>query len=142
MESYIWLAIAVVMAFIEALSLGLITIWFVIGAIAAFVVAHFGGDIALQISTFLVVSIACLGLFRPLIMKHRAIGQQHEATPVGQIAIVIEAIDNDALTGRVETPDHMSWAALSADGTPIEKGEKVSVVDNRSIKLVVERTKP
>ena len=40
-------------------------------------------------------------------------------TPVGLSAIVVERIDPQAQTGRVETPDHMSWAALAADGMPI-----------------------
>ena len=43
------------------------------------------------------------------------------------------------MTGRVETPDHMTWAALSADGSVLPEGTRVRVVDQQSIKLVVER---
>jgi len=139
MNPYWWLAIAGVMAVIEAVSLGFITIWFVVGALCAFVASFFGANMTVQIVVFLVVSLACLALLRPLALKHRAIGKSHESTPVGLNAIVVERIDEDALTGRVETPDHMTWAALSANGQPIEVGEQVRVVDQRSIKLVVER---
>lgn len=139
MSPYWWLAIAAVMAVVEIVSMGLITIWFVVGGLAAFVAGFLGADLTVQIIVFLVVSIACLALLRPLVMKHRKIGEEHEPTPVGLNAVVIERIDNDALTGRIETPDHMTWAALSADGAPIEEGAQVRVVEQRSIKLVVER---
>lgn len=136
---FLWLAVAALAALIEALSLGLVTMWFVVGALAAFVVAFFGGPLWMQLVTFLVVSIACLILLRPVILKYRKRGEEHEATPVGTNAIVIEQIDAAALTGRVETPDHMTWAAISADSSIIETGARVRVVGQESIKLVVER---
>ena len=139
MNPYWWLGIAAIMAVIEAVSLGFITIWFVIGALCAFVASLFGADLTVQIVVFLVVSLACLALLRPFALKHRAIGKSHESTPIGLNAVVIERIDEDALTGRVETPDHMTWAALAENGQVIEVGEQVRVVDQRSIKLVVKR---
>ena len=138
MNPYWWLAIAAVMAIVELASQGLITIWFVVGGLVAFAAGFFGADLTVQIIIFLVVSLACLALLRPMIMKHRKIGEAHEPTLVGTHAIVVERIDPQAQTGRIETPDHMTWAALSADGLPIEAGERVVVVEQRSIKLVVE----
>lgn len=119
--------------------MGLITLWFVIGGVAAFIVQFAGGPLWLQIVVFIAVSLVCLALLRPVIMKNRKRGEQHEATPVGLNAIVVEQIDNDALVGRVETPDHMTWAAVSADGSVLPEGTRVRVVDQQSIKLVVER---
>ena len=139
MGPYVWLIIAAVMAVVEIVSLSLITIWFVAGGIAAFLAGFFGADLAVQIVVFLVVSFACLALFRPLAMKHRAIGESHESTPVGQEAVVVEAISGEPGAGRVETADHMTWAALSADSSPIEKGARVRVVDQKSVRLIVER---
>ena len=139
MVSYIWLGIAAVAAVVEAVSWGLITMWFVIGGLPAFAVAFAGGPLWLQLVVFLVVSVACLVLLRPIILKYRKQGKEHEATPVGANAVVVERVDNAAMTGRVETPDHMTWAALSCDETPIEPGERVRVVGHKSIKLVVER---
>ena len=43
------------------------------------------------------------------------------------------------MTGRVETPDRVSWTALSADGSIIGVGEQVRITDQKSIKLYVER---
>ena len=139
MNAYIWLAVAAVAAVIEAVSFGLITMWFVIGALVAFAVGFFGGPLWLQLVLFFVVSLVTLILFRPIIMKYRARGEAHEPTLVGTRAIVVETIDNAALKGRVETPDHMTWAALSSDQSILEEGAQVQVVDQKSVKLIVER---
>lgn len=133
----LWLALAVVMALIEALSLGLITLWFVIGALAAFVADLLGAGVVVQIVLFLVVSVACLVLLRPVFVKYRERGQAAEPTVVGERGVVCEAIDNGKLTGRVELSNHMTWAARSADGSPIPAGSAIEVVSQESIKLIV-----
>lgn len=138
MSPYLWLIVAAAMAAIEIASSGLITVWFVVGALVAFVFDWAGASSFAQVVVFLVVSLACLFLLRPLALKHRAQGRALEETPVGRNAVVVERIDNAALEGRVETPDHMTWAALTTDGRVLEPGTRVRVVDRRSIKLVVE----
>jgi membrane protein implicated in regulation of membrane protease activity len=137
MEMYAWLGVAVLMAVIEAVSLTLVTVWFVVGGLAAFVAALLGFGWIVQIAVFLVVSVLCLVLLRPLALKHRAQGQSQESTPVGLPAVVVEAIDNATGAGRVETPDHMSWAAMSADGSALAVGTQVQVVGQKSVRLVV-----
>jgi membrane protein implicated in regulation of membrane protease activity len=139
MSPYIWLAVAAIAAIVEAVSFGLITMWFVIGALVAFAIAFAGGPLWLQLVAFAVISVACLVLLRPVILKYRKRGEAHEATPVGSKAIVVEDVDNAALRGRVETPDHMTWAAISADQSIIPSGTRVRVVGQQSIKLVVEK---
>lgn len=135
-----WLVIAAVMAVIEVASAGLVTMWFVVGALVAFACAFFGAGQATQIVVFLVVSIACLVLLRPVILRHRNQGPSAEPSMVGQEARVVERIAaHDA--GRVETADHMTWAARAADGEPLELGELVVVTAQESITLVVERKK-
>lgn len=139
MSMYVWLAIAAVMALVEVFTLTLVTVWFVVGGLAAFIAAYLGASLTVQIIVFAVVSVICLVLFRPLALKHRAIGETNEPSPIGAAAIVVERIAGGQETGRVQTGDHMTWTALSADGNPIETGERVRVVDQKSIKLIVER---
>ena len=134
---FVWLIVAAVMALLEAVSLTFITVWFVVGGLAAFLASLVTESLFVQVTVFLVVSLACLALFRPLVLRHRALGAAHEATPVGQTAVVVEAIDPVAATGRVETPDRMSWAALSATGEPLAPGTPVRVVAFESVKLIV-----
>lgn len=139
LSPFIWLAVAAVMAVVEVASLGLVTMWFVVGALVAFAANLLGLDVFAQVVVFLAVSVLCLVVLRPVFVKYRDRGKEEEPTPVGQIAVVAEAIDNDRLVGRVETPDHMTWAARSADGRPIPAGENVTVVGQESVKLIVER---
>ncbi len=142
MSPFVWLAVAAVMVVVEVVSLGLITMWFVVGALIAFAANLLGADPLVQIVVFLVVSVLCLVVLRPVFVKYRDRGKKEEPTVVGCIAVVREAIDNDRLVGRVETPDHMTWAARSADGRPIASGENVVVVGRESVKLIVERKVP
>lgn len=137
--SYIWLIVAAVAAVAEVLSLSLITMWFVVGALIAFVAAMLGATPFVQTVLFLVTSVVCLVLLRPVIMKYRKRGADEEPSVVGQPVIVCEDIDNDRMVGRVQTNDRMTWAARSADGRPIKKGEAATVVAQESIKLIVER---
>lgn len=139
MNPYIWLIVAAIMAIVEAASQGVITVWFVVGGVVAFFCGLAGMNLIVQIIVFLVVSLGCLALFRPTVVKHRSRPGSAEETPVGQNGVVIQQIDRAKLTGRVETSDHMTWAALSSDGSVIPEGTHVRVVGQDSIKLIVER---
>ena len=135
MSPFIWLAVAAVMAVVEVVSFGLITMWFVIGALAAFAANLLGADLLVQ----MVVSVVCLVALRPVFVKYRDRGKQEEPTHVGQTAVVVEDVDNEGLTGRVETDNRMTWAARSADGSFIPQGAVVRIVGQESVKLIVER---
>lgn len=56
----IWLVILAVLVVIEIITLGLTTIWFAGGALAALAVSLAGGPLWLQILLFLAVSIVLL----------------------------------------------------------------------------------
>lgn len=139
MNPFIWLGVAAAMAVAEIVSFGLITMWFVIGALVAFVANLFGAPLIVQLLLFLVVSIVCLVVLRPVFVKYRKRGESAEPTSIGLSGIVVEEVDNDHLTGRVELPDRMTWAARSADGSILPLGLKVIVVGQESVKLIVER---
>lgn len=142
MSAFVWLGVAAVMALVEALTFGLITMWFVLGALVAFAVNLAGVPDVAQVVVFLVVSVLCLVALRPVFASKRDAAKREEPTVIGQPAVVCEAIDNALMVGRVETPDHMTWAARAADGLPIPEGESVVVVGQESVKLIVERKLP
>ena len=64
-----WLVLLLLFSLGEALTVGLTSIWFAAGALAALVCALLGGPIWLQIGLFLVVSVLCLLAVRPLAKK-------------------------------------------------------------------------
>lgn len=136
---FVWLGIAVLMAGVEIASFGLITVWFVVGALVAFFASLLHASVLVQIIVFFVVSVGCLLALRPVFVKYRERGKRAEPTHVGDIAVVCEEIDNNRLVGRIETPDHMTWTARSADGSVIPAGVNVIVVGQESVKLIVER---
>ena len=90
MSPFIWLGVAAVMGIVEVLSLGLITMWFVIGALVAFLANLLGFDLVAQLVVFFLVSIVCLIVLRPVFVKYRKRGETEEPDVVGQSAIVIE----------------------------------------------------
>ena len=136
MSPFVWLGVAAVMGGEVSLpAAGLL----VVGALVAFVASLLGADLVVQLVVFLVVSVACLVGLRPVFVKYRDRGKLEEPTHVGQTAVVVEGVDNDGMTGRVETDNRMTWAARSADGLPIPAGEVVRIVGQESVKLIVER---
>ena len=136
---FFWLGIAVLAAVVEMVSVSLITVWFVVGALAAFFVGYFGGSIVAQLVTFLVISLACLALLRPVILKYRKRGEQHEPTLIGKQALVVEPVGGLNAGGRIRTQDGVTWTAFSTDGCSIEAGAQVRIVRQESIKLFVEK---
>lgn len=142
MSPFVWLGVAALMAVVEVLSLGLVTMWFVVGALVAFGANLLGADVVVQLVVFFVVSLVCLIVLRPVFLKYRKRGQAAEPTCVGQEGVVIEDVDNAAMSGRVELQNRMSWAARSSNGLPIPVGEPVVVVGQESVKLIVERKTP
>ena len=56
----IWIAAIVVFGIVEAVTVGLVSIWFVLGAVAGLLAAVLGAALWVQIVLFFVVSIAAL----------------------------------------------------------------------------------
>lgn len=143
METYYWLILMAVMIAIEIITLGLSTIWFAIGALAAYVAALFGADVAVQVVVFLVVSLAALFFTRPVAVRFFN-NKDREKTNVdsliGSAAKVIEKIDNFNAKGRVML-NGMEWMARSVDGSEIEAGETVVIKEVSGVKLMCEKEK-
>lgn len=139
----LWIAIIVIMAVIEALTLGLTTIWFAGGGIVAAIFAALGAPVVVQVILFLVVSILLLYFTRPIAVK--AFNKTRTLTNseglVGKHAYVTEEIDNIKATGKVKI-DGMEWTARTkADGTVISVGSLISVISIEGVKAIVEEIK-
>ena len=140
MATIFWLIAFVVLLVVEIITLGLTTVWFAVGAIAAFLAAYAGISILVQIIVFLVVSIVLLIVTRPIVMKY--FNQKRERTNaeslIGQKAIVIETIDSIHGVGRV-TVNGMEWSAKTDESGLIKKDEIVSIKGIQGVKLIVEK---
>lgn len=139
MNPIYWLALFVVLLIIEIATMGLTTIWFAGGALAAFLVSLWGIGIAGQVILFLVVSILLLVLTRPIAMKHfngdRA--KTNIDSVIGSEALVTEEINPRIAAGKVEL-NGMEWSAKTENGRGvISEGTLVEVLKVEGVKLVV-----
>lgn len=139
---YIWLALVIIFAVIEAATAGLTVLWFAIGSAAALIAAAFGGPIWLQIILFIIISFTCLILVRPLAKKK--LNKKTQATNadrvIGMEAIVTEDIDNINSKGAVNI-NGITWSARSEDGQTILAGCRVKVIRIEGVKVFVEAVK-
>lgn len=139
MMPIIWLVILVVMAVVEIITLGLTTVWFAGGALVAFVFSLFGVPIPVQITVFVVVSLALLFLTRPIALKYFNNGRlkTNAESLIGAYGVVLEDINNLHAVGLVQV-NGMEWSARAADDHTIEKGQEVVIRAISGVKLIVE----
>ena len=125
----IWLIAVVVFVVAEAATLGLTSIWFACGSLLAMVAAlvFILGSALLLASTRKWVSKLKLG--RVKTNADRIIGQQ---------AVVIQTIDNQAAKGQVRVGGQV-WTARSVEDEPILAGTQVEVVQITGVKVIVKK---
>lgn len=137
-----WVAALVVFLIVEAVTAGLVSIWFVFGSLVALICAALGAAVWLQIFWFVIVSVATLVLTRPLVKRYvdsRSVATNADRS-IGRAAVVTERINNLAATGAVKL-DGVVWTARSTDdAVAIETGERVTVRAIEGVKLIVERS--
>ena len=137
-----WVVALVVFLIVEAVTAGLVSIWFVFGSLVALICAALGAAVWLQIFWFVIVSVATLVLTRPLVKRYvdsRSVATNADRS-IGRAAVVTERIDNLAATGAVKL-DGVVWTARNTDdAVAIETGERVTVRAIEGVKLIVERT--
>lgn len=133
-----WLIAMVLFLVIEAVTVGLVCIWFAVGALAALICAMLGAALWLQIVAFLIVSALTLYFTRPLVKKY--VNTKVEPTNadlvLGKECRVTEAIDNIAGTGAVYI-DGKTWTARSENEEPIPEGTLVTALRIDGVKLIV-----
>ncbi len=136
---YIWIGFTLFMLICEALTSQLVSIWFVIGGIAAAISCIFTDDLLIQSVVFIVVSFICLLVTRPLVkkMKKRKSEPTNSDRLIGRVGIVKTDIITSQGQGQVAI-DGTVWSAKTADGTEVKTGANVKVNAIEGVKLVVE----
>ena len=138
----LWIAVALVFAIGEVLTLSLFAGFISLGAVGAAVAAFVGDDIVSQSVTFAVVAVLGIAVVRRPLMGYlqgRAgpLVVSGAAAMIGQTALVVDAIRGPHERGHVRIAGE-DWPALSRDGSPVEAGTSVRVVEIRHATLVVE----
>ncbi len=139
MQALGWLAALVVLLVLEAVSLGLTTIWFAGGALVAFLLALMQASTLLQFTAFCAVSLLLLVFTRPAAARwmNRGRIRTNAESLIGETAVVSEAIDNLAAAGHVQVRGQFLTARSIEDGGKIESGKCVTIKQINGVKLMV-----
>jgi membrane protein implicated in regulation of membrane protease activity len=127
----VWLVVALLLGAGELHARGLFLAPLAAGAATAAAASLAGASAAVSIVIFVLLSVLVLRTLRPLALRHRrpAVAlRTGAAAVVGQRAVVVERISNDAGVGRVKI-DGEIWTARSFDDDAvIDTGNVVEVV--------------
>ena len=139
MNGYFWLAAAALFGLLEAVTVTLVSVWFVGGALAAMLASSLGASLGLQIVVFIVVSGGLLLGLRPFAAKYAAPKKQklNADRVLGEQAIVTEEIRNLDGQGAVKVLG-AEWSARSQSGESIPKGAVVKILRMEGVKVFVE----
>lgn len=134
-----WLILMIVLLVIEAITMGLTTIWFAAGCLVAMIFSMAGAGPVVQIIAFLLVSVVLLILTRPLAV--RFVNQKTQKTNVdeliGQQGVVLEDVDTIHSEGLVEIRGQ-HWSAKTDDPEGFIEHQKIVVVERiEGVRLVV-----
>ena len=139
----VWLVLLVILVVVELITMGLTTIWFAGGALAAALISIPRTPLALQILVFLLVSALLLYFTRPVAVKYfnRDRIRTNVESMIGRQAIVISEINNLEGIGQVNTGG-MEWSARTkTDEEKLPVGAVVVVLAINGVKLIVEEKK-
>lgn len=135
---WVWLGAIVVFGVSELITEGMVSIWFVAGALAALGASMLELPVSVQTLVFVIVSAIALAASRPLVRRFftkPGIPTNLDRV-VGSVARVVEPVDNEKASGAVYV-DGKTWTARSADGEAIPAGAQVKVQRIEGVKLMV-----
>ncbi len=137
-----WLVLMVLFLLAEASTVTLVSLWFAAGSLGALVAALCGGEVWIQVTVFLLVSVALLLALRPLVRRYfkPRLTATNVDSVIGSKGYVTAPIDNLSASGQVKLGS-MEWTARSTSGEPIAQGTLVRVDKIEGVKAYVSPVK-
>lgn len=143
MESVYWLILLAVLLVIEIISLGLTTIWFAGGALAATILSIMGVGVIPQFVVFFAVSIVLLIFTRPWAVRyingHRS--KTNYEGLVGKVIKITERVDNFNQTGTAVVNGQEWTVRTETDDLILNPGDRATVTNITGVKLIVKAYK-
>jgi len=141
---WIWIAAAIILAIGELLTVGFFLLPFAVGAAAAAILAFMGVSIAIQLVTFVVISVVFLVILQRFARRDQdgddtvlAGGNRY----VGRSAIVLKTVHHFDTSGMVKVGTE-EWRATVDSDIEIPEGSRVIIAEVRGTRLVVEPVPP
>lgn len=132
---WIWLAIIILLAIVETMTINLTTIWFVVSGLLALALSFFTHNFMLQVGVFCIVGIFLLITTRPILQKW--LSSKHIKTNldriIGMKGIVTEEIKKNT-NGEVKV-DGKRWTAYADNKIEVDCTVKVLLIDGVKIKV-------
>lgn len=135
----IWAAAILLFGIAEGVTVQLVSIWFLIGAVAALIAAFCGAGIPVQVTVFVAVTVVTLIATRPIVKKklNTKTVKTNADRCIGQEGVVIEEINNLLPSGQVKV-DGKVWTARSkSPDVTIPKDSIVLIEKIDGVKLIV-----
>lgn len=136
--TYFWLTIVILLSIIEAATVDVVTIWFVISGIATIILSFFVDNFIIQLALFTLLGILLLITTRPVlkkILKSEDIKTNFDRV-IGMKGIVTEKITKNSI-GEVKV-DGKKWSAISDE--TLNKDAIVTILEIDGVKLKVKES--
>lgn len=132
---YFWLGLIIFLGFIEAITVNLVSIWFVISGLIALMLSFITNNFVIQFGTFVILGTFLLATTRSTLEKKLVKKEKTNLDRViGMMAIVTEDIEENKV-GEVKV-DGKRWSAVSKQS--LKKDDKVKILKINGVKLEVE----
>ncbi len=133
---YFWLVLVTFLGILEAITINLVSIWFVISGLCSLIISFFTDNFVLQFGIFVIGGVILMILTKKN-MEKRLLKNKEKTNLdriIGMKGIVTEEIKKMDI-GEVKV-DGKRWSAISNKNLP--KGSTVKVLKIKGVKLEVE----
>lgn len=132
-----WIITIIILVMLEAISINLTSIWFVISGIVALILSFFIDSFIIQFSVFVILGVILLITTKPFLKKFLKVNNEKTNFDrvVGMKGIVTSKIE-PLKVGEVKV-DGKRWSAVS--DCVIEQDEVVDILKIEGVKLIVKK---
>ena len=135
--AYFWLCVVILLSIVEAVTVDVVTIWYVVSGIATIILSFFTDNFFIQMALFTILGTILLITTRPILKK--ALKSKDVKTNfdriIGMEGIVTEKITQNTV-GEVKV-DGKKWSAISDE--PLNEGASVTILEIDGVKLKVKK---
>ena len=132
-----WLIVIIICCFLEAITINLVSIWFIASGIIALIASFFTDSITIQLGIFVILGILLLITTRKPLQK--MVNQKTEKTNIDRIIDMTGTVTKEITKnspGEVKV-DGKYWTAFADEN--ILEGSTVKILSINSVKLKVKK---
>ena len=135
----VWLVVVILLVVIEAMTVNLVTIWFIISGIITMFLSFFLNDLISQFAVFVLLGILLMLLTKPFLeeLKKNKEEKLNLERIIGMQGVVIKEIKKNVI-GEVKV-DGKTWSAIADKKIAVDSD--IIVEEIRGVKLVVSKVK-